>query len=632
MSEELIDRRLTYSELTRKFSGIALARPTRGWLALFALSGALAIVFLVSVAVVVWRGVGVWGINIPVAWGFAIANFVWWIGIGHAGTLISAFLLLLNQEWRTSINRFAEAMTLFALLCAGLFPLLHLGRPFVFYWLLPYPNTMGLTPQFRSALVWDLFAMLAYGVVSFLFWYLGMLPDLATLRDRSRRTWARRAFGLAALGWRGSGKQWILLQRTHRLLAGLAAVLVMSFHGLVSLAVTVLPGWHSTIFPAYFIAGALFSGLAMLLLIAVPLRGALRLHDVITERHFDLLGKLTLTAGLVVAYGYFNEFALVLVRGDTMERQLLWERVSGPYAPMFWAIFICNVLVTQLLWSSRIRRNAVALFAVAAAITIGMWSDRFMIVASALHRDFLPSSWRMFTPTLWDWTTFAGSIGLFALLFVLFLKFLPLASVHELKELVTDIDAIDVPPLATPMRPKRLARKRWAGGLLAEFPNPKTLIDAAAEARIRGYERFDTFSPFQIVELRPLLRSRQAVIALIAFAGGIGGLVTAYGLQYFANVLHYPLNVGGRPLHSWPAFIPLAFELTLLGAAIGAVAGFLVFTGLPRLDHPLFAVERFDRATNDGFFLFIDARDRKYGGARGWIERHRPLAIDEVSA
>jgi len=391
-----------------------------------------------SIGVVLIRGVGVWGIQRPVMWGFAIANFVWWIGIGHAGTLISAFLLLLRQKWRTSINRFAEAMTIFAVTCAGLFPLLHLGRPQFFYWLFPYPSVYGVYPQFRSPLVWDVFAVSTYFTVSLLFWYVGLIPDFATLRDRARTPLVRAIYGILSLGWRGSALHWKRYESAYFLLAGLATPLVISVHTVVSFdfSVAILPGWHSTIFPPYFVAGAIFSGLAMVITLTIPIRAAFGLQDFVTARHLDNLAKLLLAMGILVAYGYMAEAFTAWWSGDPFETAMLRDRLTGIYGPVYALVLGCNVLVPQILWSGKARRNTLLLLGVSLLVNVGMWAERFVIVVQSLHRDFLPAAWKDYTPTVWDWTTLLGSLGLFSTLLFLFVRFLPVISMSEMRSLV----------------------------------------------------------------------------------------------------------------------------------------------------------------------------------------------------
>lgn len=429
----------TYESVTDTIGSIVLTRKhPRTWVAGFGIAFALLMLLLTAVGYLFYRGVGIWGINVPIAWGYAIVNFVWWIGIGHAGTFISAILLLLHQGWRTSINRFTEAMTLFAVACAGLFPLLHLGRPWVFFWILPYPDTMGLWPQFRSPLVWDVFAVSTYFTVSLIFWFAGLIPDLATLRDRAKTRAKRVIYGALAMGWRGSALHWQRHQSAYLLLAGLATPLVLSVHSVVSFdfAVSVLPGWHSTIFPPYFVAGAIYSGFAMVLNIVIPVRKLYGLQDVITMRHMNNLANVMLATGMMVAYGYLMEAFMAWYSGDIFEQFMMANRAFGPYGWTFWALMLFNVLVPQALWWKRVRRNLVALFVVALSVNIGMWLERFVIVITSLHRDFVPSSWRMYYPTFWDWATLFGSLGLFLTLLFLFIRFLPMISISEVRELV----------------------------------------------------------------------------------------------------------------------------------------------------------------------------------------------------
>ena len=433
-----------YASVTDKIAGIVLADHFgwRWWFA-FLVASAGVCALLAAVSWLLVKGIGIWGVDIPVAWGFAIGNFVWWIGIGHAGTFISAVLLLLRQKWRTSINRFAEAMTLFAAGIAGLFPILHLGRPWFFYWLVPYPNVMNVWPQWRSPLVWDFFAIATYLSVSLLFWYVGLIPDLATLRDRAGRRGERKrqiAYGLLALGWRGEARHWARYEWAYLLLAGLATPLVVSVHTIVSLdfAVGNTPGYHSTIFPPYFVAGALFSGFAMVLTLAIPLRAAFGLHDFITGRHLANAAKVLLATCWLVGYGYLAEIFTAFYSGDIYERYMTVNRFTGPYGPVYWAMLACNVLVPQLFWFRRVRHSVPLLFVLSLVINCGMWMERFLIVVTSLHRDYLPSAWGMFYPTRWDWITLFGSIALFVWLFLLFVRFLPLISIAEMRELVRE--------------------------------------------------------------------------------------------------------------------------------------------------------------------------------------------------
>jgi Ni/Fe-hydrogenase subunit HybB-like protein len=429
----------TFETVTDKISSIVLTRPvTPGWVfgLLIAFSALMLLNLVVTMLMI--KGVGIWGIRVPTAWGFAIVNFVWWIGIGHAGTLISAILLLLHQKWRTSINRFAEAMTLFAVMCAGMFPLLHMGRPWMFFYLMPYPNPMWMWPQFRSPLVWDVFAVTTYLTVSLLFWFVGLIPDLATLRDRAKHKAAKIIYGMLAMGWRGSAVHWSRYETASLLLAGLATPLVVSVHTVVSFDFTIgiIPGWHTTIFPPYFVAGAIYSGFAMVLTLAIPIRKFYHLEDLVTARHLDIMAKVMLATGLIVAYGYLIEAFLAFYSGDQYEIYMMTNRFHGPYAPLYWMLISCNIIIPQLLWSRKVRRNVGMLFFLSLVVNTGMWLERFVIIVISLSRDFIPSSWGMYYPTRWDWATYIGTFGLFFTLFFLFIRFLPMISIVEVRALV----------------------------------------------------------------------------------------------------------------------------------------------------------------------------------------------------
>lgn len=429
----------TYGTITDKIASDVLERKTpRGLLIGLAISFSLTMVLFLAIGYLLIKGVGIWGINIPIAWGFAIINLVWWIGIGHAGTLISAILLLLNQHWRNSINRFAEAMTLFAVGCAAMFPLLHLGRPWVFYWIMPLPDTMALWPQFRSPLTWDVFAISTYFTVSFMFWFVGLVPDLATMRDTAKKKWIRVLYGILAMGWRGSARHWQRYEMAYLLLAGLATPLVISVHSVISFdfSVSVLPGWHSTIFPPYFVAGAIYSGFAMVLCLVIPVRKVYHLEDFITDRHIDYMAKVMLATGLIVAYGYAMEAFFAWYSGNEFEKYMMENRMQGPYGIMYWALLLTNIAIPQLLWIAKVRRNIVWLFIISIVINIGMWLERFVIVVTSLHRDFLPSSWDMYYPTIWDWATYIGTIGLFLCLMFLFIRLMPMISIFEIRQLL----------------------------------------------------------------------------------------------------------------------------------------------------------------------------------------------------
>lgn len=408
----------------------------RWWWIGFGIALSLLTVYLVSVVKLVTTGIGIFGNNNPVGWGMDIINFVWWIGIGHAGTLISAALLLFRQPWRTTINRFAEAMTIFAVVCAGLYPILHLGRPWAFYWLVPYPNTYGLFPQFRSPLDWDLFAIGTYASVSVLFWFIGLIPDIATLRDMARTKVQKILYGVLSLGWNGSAKAWQRYQRAYLLLAALSFPLVLSVHSTIALdfAVAQVPGWNNTIMPPYFVAGAVFAGFAMVLIIAIPLRRAFNFEHLITMRHLDNAAKVMLGTGMIVVYGYFIEIFIAWYSGVEFERYMIYNRMFGDYWWAFWGLILCNLVAIQPLWFRKMRQNLWVLFIVSVAVSVGMWLERYVIFAVSLTRDFLPSSWGYYTPTFWDWSLFIGSFGVFSTLFFLFIRLLPAIATAETKE------------------------------------------------------------------------------------------------------------------------------------------------------------------------------------------------------
>ena len=435
---DVLPTRADYGSLTGTVANpLLLRRAGRGWWLFFVATVAGTLLMLVAIAWLLMAGVGIWGINSDTVWGFAIANYVWWIGIGNAGTLISSMLLLTRQRWRASINRFAEAMTLFAATIAGLFPILHLGRPWYFYWLAPYPNIMALWPQWRSPLVWDFFAIATYIIFSFLFWYTGLIPDLATLRDRSQSRFAARCYGALSLGWRGAARHWQRLDAFYWTMAALAVPLVTSVHSVVGLdfAAGIMPGWHETIFPPYFVVGAMFSGFAMVVTLAIPIRHALELHSVITLKHFDAMGRIMLMGALIMAVSYATEWFMAWYSGDAAERFMVAFQLGGPHAVLYWAMLLFNCGLPQIFWLPWARRNLVVMFAVAALVNVGMYLERILIVIDSLERAHLPSSWSFYAPTFWDWALLAGTFGFFCFLFACFVRLLPAVSMHEVRRL-----------------------------------------------------------------------------------------------------------------------------------------------------------------------------------------------------
>jgi len=432
------------SWITNQVVGIIEGKTPRWWWVTFIISALVMLLCPIYIGYLITTGVGVWGLNSPIAWGWAIVNFVFWIGIGHAGTLISAVLFLLRQKWRTSINRAAEAMTIFAVMCAGIFPGIHVGRIWYAWWLFPLPNSNGpIWPQFRSPLLWDVFAVSTYFTVSFLFWYMGLIPDLATIRDRCKNFFSKFFYGLFSLGWTGSNRHWRNYEKAYLLLAGLSTPLVLSVHSIVSFdfAVSQVPGWHTTIFPPYFVAGAIFSGFGMVLTLMIPLRSIFKLHDLLTVRHIELMCKVTLATGTIVGYAYGMEFFIAWYGGNPYEAYCFQNRAFGPYWWAYWIMISCNVITPQFFWVKKWRTNVVFVWILSIFVNIGMWFERFVIVVSSLHRDYIPANWSYYSPTKVDVLTFVGTFGLFMVLFLLFIRFLPLIAISEVKGVTNYADA-----------------------------------------------------------------------------------------------------------------------------------------------------------------------------------------------
>ena len=438
----LIQNHRSLGWISDAISGVAEGKTPKWWLCCFAVSVGLLTMCTGMITYLISTGIGVWGLNHPIMWGWAIVNFVWWIGIGHAGTLISAILFLLRQKWRTSINRAAEAMTIFAVMCAGIYPLIHIGRVWYGWWLFPLPNSNTIWPQFRSPLMWDVFAVSTYFTVSLLFWYMGLIPDLAVLRDRSTTKIRKFGYGLFSLGWTGSNRHWSNYEKAYLILAGLSTPLVLSVHSIVSLdfSVSQLPGWHTTIFPPYFVAGAVFSGFGMVLTLLIPLRKILKLEDIITARHIDLMCKVTLATGSIVGYAYCMELFIAWYSGNPYERYAFLNRAFGPYWWAYWTMFSCNVFIPQLFWMKWFRTNIIMVFILSIFVNIGMWFERFVIVVTSLHREFIPANWGYFSPTKIDVLTYVGTFGLFFTMFLLFIRFIPIIAISEVKGVTPQAD------------------------------------------------------------------------------------------------------------------------------------------------------------------------------------------------
>lgn len=440
--EKFVTGGLTFSDVTNIVSEVTERKTPRNWYIAFGFALTLLGVFGVSLLWLLWQGTGVWGLQQPVGWAWDITNFVFWVGIGHAGTLISAILFLFRQKWRTSINRAAEAMTIFAVICALIFPGVHVGRIWMAYYMFPLPNQMGMWPNFRSPLLWDVFAVGTYFTVSMLFWFVGLIPDLATLRDRATTKIRSMVFGLLSLGWRGSMRHWINYEKAYLILAGISTPLVLSVHTIVSFdfATSVIPGWHTTIFPPYFVAGAIFSGFAMVVSLMVIARQVFGLKDMLTLGHLEKMNKIILLTGTMVGYAYAMEFFIAWYSGSMYERFAFINRAFGPYAWAYWTMITCNVISPQFFWFRKFRRSIPVMFVLSIVVNIGMWFERFVIIVTSLHRDYLPGAWGYFMPTIWDIGLFIGSMGLFFTLFLLFLRFLPVIAISEVKGVMPEAD------------------------------------------------------------------------------------------------------------------------------------------------------------------------------------------------
>jgi Ni/Fe-hydrogenase subunit HybB-like protein len=615
----LIEGDHDFCSLTELVCGLVEQPARRWWWIAFVICAFFGVLGLVVTVDSVVTGQGIWGLNQSVGWGFDIASFMFWIGIGNAGALISASSLLLRQKWRCSLNRAAEAMAFFAVACAGCFVMIHLGRAWIFWYMLPAPSAVGMYPNYRSALSWDFVALSAGATVSLMFAYVGMIPDLATLRDRARSRLRQLVYGLLALGWRGSGRHWRNFQTAYLMLAGLTTAQVAAAQTIVSfdVATSVIPGWHSTLFPPYFVTGAILSGLAMLITLVAPLRGLCGFKEVITLRHLGNVCKLVIAMSLLVGYAYAVELYTAWYGGNIFEQYTFRNRVIGPYGWCFGVMFACNVLLPQLFWFRWFRTTPWAMFLIAALVNIGMWFERFVIVATSLTREHLPSSWKMFYPTGPDFLLLVGGFGLFASLFLLFVRFLPVIALSEVKgyllaALGTDSDRLEgshVMSAKGAFSPDQAGRLH---GILARFAGPVELVDAIGRLHALGYDRLDAYSPFPIPGMDQALGLKRSNVPVLVLAGGCFGAVAAQTVQWYQSAIAYPLITAGKPFNSAEAFAPITVVTSILCAAFGAVFGMLAMNGLPRLYHPVFRSESFARTTSDGFFLSVEARDRLF--------------------
>ena len=533
------------ADVTRDVCAPMERKATKLWWAAFLASATLMTAGLVTIGYQVMTGIGTWGLNKTVGWAFDITNFVFWVGIGHAGTLISAVLFLVRQKWRTSVNRSAEAMTLFAVLCAAIFPLIHMGRPWLAFWVFPYPNTRGsLWVNFRSPLLWDVFAISVYFTVSAVFWYIGLIPDLASIRDRAKGL-RKHVFGFLSFGWNGSLKTWNRYEKMYLLLAGLATPLVLSVHSIVSFdfATSVLPGWHATIFPPYFVAGAIFSGMSMVLTLMIIARAVMNLHDYLTLNHIEAMAKLVLVTSGIVGLAYGTEIFTAFYSGNPYERYAFVNRALGPFAWAYWTMVVCNVVLPQLYWFRRVRRSIAAVFVLSIFVNVGMWFERFVIIVTSLHRDFLPSSWATYTPTIIEIMTFAGTFGLFFTAFLLFCRFLPMIAIAEVK------------------------------GVLHR-PQDEQIKKAVREFKRAGYEIEDVRTPYAVHGLEKVAEVKPSRIGWACAVGGFAGAGLILLFQAWTSSIDWGVDVGGKPLNSIPAFIPVTFEVGVLLAAGATVLAF----------------------------------------------------------
>ena len=630
-----------------------------GWWLFFIPSLALLGLLGVAVSWLFWEGIGIWGLNVPVGWAWDITNFVFWVGIGHAGTLISAILFLFRQKWRTSINRSAEAMTIFAVMCALTFPGIHVGRVWVAYWMFPIPNQMGVWPNFRSPLLWDVFAVSIYGTVSVLFWYVGLIPDLATVRDRAKTRTRQFVYGIFALGWRGSVRQWHHYETAYLILAALATPLVLSVHSIVSMdfAVSILPGWHTTVFPPYFVAGAIFSGFAMVLTLMVICRKAFRLEHIVTLRHFDYMAKIMLVTGTMVGYAYATEFFTAWYSGNPYELFAFLNRAFGPYAWAYWIMVTCNVISPQIFWFKKARTSIPILFVLSIVINIGMWFERFVIIVTSLHRDFLPSAWGYFIAHVLGRGVPARKLR--ALLHdVLPVRALspdgghrrgqdcPAAGRSALaRARIARRPVRRRPPSLGEAKPREggsrgeggsagssarqvgaTASSRWSFqmplvprlpkgphyGILAEFATPAELYRACERVRDAGFTRWDAHSPFPVHGLSKAMGLRRSTLPWIVLVMALTGAAVGFVLQWWVHASAYPLVISGKPFFAWPAMVPIIFEVAVLFGALGAVFGMLGLNRLPMHHHPLFRSKVFERASDDGFFISIESWDPRF--------------------
>jgi molybdopterin-containing oxidoreductase family membrane subunit len=641
--------------ITSQISQIVERPASRPWLLTFALVAGLSLVLMASLVHLVSNGIGVWGNNQNVAWAWDITGFVFWIGIGHAGTLISAVLFLFRQKWRTSVSRAAEAITLFAVLTAAIYPLFHMGRVWLAYWLFPIPTQMGVWPNFKSPLVWDVFAISSYFIVSVLFWYMGMVPDLATLRDRAQAGLRKRWLNWLSLGWVGSQRHYVHYEAAYLLLAGLATPLVISVHTVVSFdfAVSITPGWHNTLFPPYFVAGAVFCGSAVVVALMIFVRRALGLEKHITMRPMEAMKKIVLVTGCMLAYSYAVEFFLAARGSDVYETTAVLGRFAGPYAGLCWLMLGCNALLPQLYWFKRVRTSVPAMLAISLLISVGMWLERFVIIVTSQHRSFLPATWSDFHPTFADVTTFLGSLGMFLTLFVLFLRFAPCISMSEVKVLVTGADENDEPEDAA-VEPSEQAQPRtsvlrfksktgllghpdhavetndWAT-MMGEYSDPSALLVACRRLSKVENVVVDARAPYPLRAARCALDIGRSPLPYFALVSGALGGSMAFAFQFWAESINYPNVMGGKAPGAWQAYVPITFEVTVLSAALGCFLGLWYLCGLPASKNTTSQPSRLCSATDGGYCLVVEIQRHQKQEVVSLLRSSGAVHVEEVA-
>ena len=667
-----------YDSVSTQISEITENPQPYWWWPAFLITSALLCGGVMAATYLISTGVGVWGSNIPVAWAFDITNFVFWIGIGHAGTLISAILFLFRQKWRTSINRFSEAMTIFAVICAFIYPSIHVGRAWYIWFSIPLPNANHIWQNFRSPLLWDFFAISTYFTISLIFWYVGLIPDLGTLRDRAKSRGRQVVFGFLALGWRGSTRHWRHYEVAYLMFAGLSTPLVLSVHSVVSFdfATSLIPGWHTTIFPPYFVAGAIFGGFAMVLQCMIPARAVYKLENLVTIKHIDVMCKFILATGTLVGYAYCMELFIAWFSGNPYEWQTFKNRAfDGDYTWAYWVMMTCNLFIPQVFWVRWCRQTPWFVLIVVTFVNVGMWYERFVIIVQSLHHDFLPGSWGQFHPTWVDWLQMIGDFGLFFTFTLLFIRLLPMVAMAEVKGVLPMANphyrfpgepptgSLGPPPVfvpdgqylkgtdgeyptadhalaaafGPPARPPTEVKphpgpvpafiptpggtgKRW--GAVAEFANGTALLAAAKTAVAAGYTHVDAWTPFYVHGMKEAIGRTRSRLPLFTLAGALTGLASAATLQFYLMAYYYPTIVGGKEYRSWEAFVPVFFEMTILFAGLFTLFSLIGLCGLPKFFHPLDGHPTFNRSTQSGFFLTIEAVDLAFNpdATRAYLE------------